>query len=304
MRFFSTLVLLPALVKAFAPVPVHRGMGVRLLPPLTNKVTDVADDIVERSENALDKVDDIVINRAMRFVDHAPVLATLFYYGKQAASTKFGIDAAPDVFASAVATPALLAVPSWVYYVWPVISIIQLASVAKSALDDDGNELSQGDISALAVSNICAAKALTSSNPLIYLALTSIVSAAPLRGASNNDVTLHNAAFQIMSSFTAVASILVGTAMLPQWLPFFDGKAELTATIGVGLYYFLAYRDANTTVKKSVNAGVIGAIIWNRLATAGIALTKGSLLSVSLLSAVYVAYVAFDSLRKDVTSDD
>lgn len=302
MRFFATLVLLPALTWAFAPVPVHRGMSVRL-PPLTNKVTDATDDIIERAESALDKVDDVVVNRAMRFVDHAPVLATLFYYGKQAASTNMGIDAAPAVFASAVATPALLAVPTWIYYIWPAVSVIQLASVAKSALDDDGNELSQGDISALAVSNICAAKALTSSNPLIYLALTSIVSAAPLRGASSTDVTIHNAAFQIMSSFTAVAAILAGVAQLPTWLPFFDGKGELTATIGVALYYLIASRDANTTVKKAVNAGVLGGIIWGRLATAGIALTKSSLLSVSLLSAVYVAYVAFDSLRKDVTSD-
>jgi hypothetical protein len=199
-----------------------------------------------------------------------------------------------------VASP--LAIPGWSAYIWSIIAVCQLASVAKSALADDSNDLSQTDISTLAASNFAAAKAISSAgNPLAYTAALALVSGYGARkGNAGGDVTLHNAAIQLMSSFATVLTVMGGVSALAARIGLLDGRTEIVRTVAVGAYYLVATRKGNTTVKKTVNAAIIGGYLWARMAASGVAFSTSSLLSVSLVGAAYVTFVAVMQVKDAV----
>jgi len=290
----SVLFLLPALVSAFAPVrPQIRTYSTRLME---NAVADTCEDVVSKTEDALGKADEYVLSRALRFVNHAPVLVTLGGFAKAAGSSKYGVDAAASTFK--YASPAGLALPVWLGYAWPVICVAQIASVLKSSLASDGDELSQRDISVLAVANVAATRALTSATPLRWLAATSVISGYPARNGGDGDVTIHNAALQLMSSFTGAMTVLGAAARLPDVIPFLAGQAEITAGIGLAAYYVLATRKNNGTVKRLVNAGIIGGILASKIAGGALKLTASNLLSVGTLVTAGTAFVAVEAIRR------
>lgn len=279
---------------AFAP------LHIRALPKTIakNQVTSIVDTINTKAEDTIGKADDLLISRAMRFADHAPILFTLKALVDKAGASRWGIDVAPSAF-SGVGTA--LSIPTSVFNIWALICVCQLASVAKSALADGGNELSQADITATAIANIMATTAIGSATPLRSTALTALMSGYALRrNGADGAVTIHKAPLQLMSSFTTVLTVLGGVSALAARLPILNGRTEIVSTLGVGAYYVLATRNGNGTVKKAVNAGVLGGILYARLAASGIALTTSSLLSVSLVATLYVAYEAAKKLKNAI----
>lgn len=296
MKFSLCLLLLPAMASAFAPQPHLSRPSSAVI--LKNAVTDVTDDVLSKTEELIGKGDKVVMKRAMRIVDHAPILYTLRMLAEKAGdASKFGINMAP---VAPVASP--LAIPGWSAYIWSIIAICQLAAVAKSALADDSNDLSQADISTLAVSNLAAAKAIGSGgNPLAYTAALALVSGYGARqGNASGDVTLQNAAIQLMSSFATVLTVMGGVSALAARIGLLDGRTEIVRTVAVAAYYLLAVRKDNTTVKKAVNAGIIGGYMWARMAASGIAFSTSSLLSVSLVGAAYVTFISVMQVKNAV----
>ena len=136
----SLLFLLPVASLAFAPdasvvVHPHRGGDIAL----RSELDDAADNIVENTEKYVGKVDDLVLNRAMRVVDHAPAFYTLKALADAGgiSATLSGITSNPEAFTG---LGTALSVPTVSFNVWAAICAIQALSLAKSALANDENE--------------------------------------------------------------------------------------------------------------------------------------------------------------------
>ena len=295
MRFF-VIALLPALAVAFAPVSrlqtyptIFTSTSPRFM---ANEVEELANDVTSKAEDVLEKVDNNIVKRGIRLLNHVPIVFTLRELGRAVSSTRFGIDAAPSAFAGAVSSPALLSLPNYVFYAWPLVAIAQLAEVSVSALAGDQSELSQTDITVLSVANLAAAQAIASARPLPWLAAAGILSAYPLRqgGRSSDETSLLSTSFQLMSSFAVVTSLLTVMARASGALPDFRFKGEVVSSAALFLYYAVVNRDGNGLVKRAVNFGTIAAITASRLLAIGGLTTE--LLSVSLLGAVGVSWVA------------
>lgn len=296
----SLLFLLPVASLAFAPVRVPSAVPMRSLVVTRNEVDDACEKITDKTEDVLDKADSMVLGRAMRFVDHAPILVTLKALAEKAGSSKWGIDASASAFTG---LSTALAVPTWCFNIWALVAVAQIASVAKSALAEDQNELSQKDISTTALSNFLAARTIGSSCALGDTALTAVVSGYALRkNANDGAVTIHSAAMQLVSSFTTVLTVLGTISWAAAQLPFMDGRTELVSGLGIAAYYIMATRGGNGTVKKAVNAGIIGGILYARLAEGvSFTLSTANLFSgITLVGTAYVAYEAINRLRKAV----
>lgn len=287
----SVLFLLPAVAFSFAPLqPVPFQSKTRLF----NVVTEVASDITSKTETVIGKADNMILKRAMRIVNHLPAVVTLKCFAEAAGSSKYGVDIAASTFS--YASPDLLSVPTWLGNVWPVICVAQIASLAKSALASDSDEVDQGGISALAFANFGATKALTSATPLRWVLATSILSGYSARNGGDGDLTVHTAASQLMSSITTAMTILGGVAALPNLVPFLSGQPEILAGVGLAAFYSLATRDGNGLVKKIINAGVIGGILASKIAEGALKLTFDNLFSVGTLVTIGTAYVAYEAL--------
>ena len=123
MRFSSTLfvslALLVATSNGYAPrAPVSAAARSPLFASIVAEPAiahDVADNVSSKIQTVLEKADDLLLNRAMRFVNHAPIIVTLTALLKQVGSTRFGLDIAPS--ALSIASPAGLAVPTWYVHV-------------------------------------------------------------------------------------------------------------------------------------------------------------------------------------------
>jgi len=298
MRVISSLILLPALASAFAPTSPAFTSKVSTTR-VYNEFTDLCDTTTTKVEDAVGQVDSLALKRVMRFADHAPVLFTLSALGTKLASTKFGIDAAPAALqAASIAT----SIPTYFYYVWPVISICQLASVAKSSLNADANELSQGDITALTVANIVATRAMSAANPLRWAIALPIISGFSSRSSGGGEMTIHNAALQLMSSFTTIAAILAAASALPSVMPFLAGKTEITSAIGLFAYYINTMRAGNTKIKTVLNAAIVTGMLWTKIASGGLSMTTSSILSLSTATLVGTGYIAYEALMKAKTA--
>ena len=99
-------------------------------------------------------------------------------------------------------------------------------------------------------------------------------------------MTIHNSSLQVMSSFTTVLTILATISKTASYVPFLAGKESVIALAGYYAYYALVTREDNGTVKKSVNAGIIGGILWNKITTG--ALNFGSIGAVLSMSSVHM----------------
>ena len=207
---------------------------------------------------------------------------------------------APEAF-TGLATA--LRVPTWCFNVWAVAAIAQLASVAKSALSSDRDELSQADITSSAVSNWAATRMVGSSNPLRDTVVAAIVSGYAMRNQNaDGAVNVHNASTQLIASFTTTLAILGTISAAVARVSFLQDIPEMTTLLGVAAMYVINARSGNGTVKKAVNGGIIAGILYDRLvAGVNFAFTGASIMSnLALLGMAVVATDSLNNLRKAV----
>lgn len=303
------LLLLPVATMAFAPdaarvttshpyTTVGRGGEVAL----KNGLDDAAEKIVSTTEEYVGKADDIVLKRVMRVVDHTPAFVTL-----KALADAGGISASMSGIAcNAGAFTGLntaLSVPTASFNVWAAVCAFQALSLAKSALASDGNELSQSDITAMTAANWVAARAVGSANPLRDTLLTALISGFAVRnGSAGGDATIHSASLQLMSSFTTVLSVLGLVNAVASKIPIVSDNANVIKLLGIASYYVMVTREGNGTVKKTVNAGILGGMLVAAIKSGvSAAFTVESLLTnVGLLGLGYVAFDGVNRLKKAV----
>jgi len=259
-----------------------------------NSVDDICTDVTSKTETLLGKLDEFVLNRAMRIVNHAPALYTLKELGAAAGSSSYGIDAAAS--ALSISAPAMLSVPAWTGNALRIACIAQLASIAKSVLASE-DELDQGDITALTAANLVAAKAI-SAGGLKWTALTAAVTGYGARNGADDGFNIKTASMQVLSSFFAVSTIFGVVDAIPSYVPLLSGQTEVVAGLGLLAYYGASNRDGNSTTKKVINAAVIGGMLWSKVAGGALALTSSNLLQVGTLVTAGTAYVAYGAIMK------
>lgn len=303
----ASLLLLPAAAVAFAPVSPIVVSPTRASTVTLHDALDDVDDAVKKIEDTTEKyagkADDLVLNRAMRFANHAPILVTLKALADKAgmsATLTGSVTANPGAFAG---LSTALSVPTWCYNVWALAALSQLASVAKSALASDSDELSQADITATAVSNFAAVRMIGSANPLRDTIITALVSSYALR--NNNaagDVTVHNASTQLVASFTTTLAVLGTVSAAVARIPFLSDIPELSTLLGVASMYIINKRADNGTVKNAVNGGILAGMLYNRvIGGLSFALTGASLMStITLFCLASVTTGAVNQVRKAV----
>ncbi|KAL7490671.1 hypothetical protein ACHAWT_000222 [Skeletonema menzelii] len=304
------LFLLLPIVTAFAPeaslVNTHRHPSVARGGDvaLKNELDTAAEKIISTTEEYVGKADDVVLNRVMRVVDHAPAFVTL-----KALADAGGMDVLgtfilwnpstwkcnADAFAG---LSTALSVPNAFYNIWGAICAFQALSLAKSALASDSNELSQADITATTAANWVATRAIGSANPLRDTILTAIVSGYAVRnGSAGGDATLHSASLQLMSSFTTVLAVLGLVNAVAAKIPFVADNVGVINIVGILASYAMVTRDGNGKVKKGVNAFLIPWMLLNALKEGvSFSLTLGSLLTNAGL--VGLGYVAVESVTR------
>ena len=222
------------------------------------------------------------------------MIVTLGALLEQLESTKFGFDIAPS--ALSIATPAGLgAIPTWIGYALPVVVVSQVASILRSSLREDEDELSQEDISASAVSNFALARALQAPSTVNW-AVAAIASGYYARKHGSDDPSMTNLSLQVTSSLASVATVLGVATKLPNVVPILQGRETVTALVALLGYLGLASREGNGTVKKVVNAAVIGGVLVSKIASG--ALNVSNLLRVDTLVTAATAYVAAVSIDK------
>lgn len=300
---FSLVFLLPATL-AFSPSHLPGRTAIRQPSTLVtrNELDDVCEKVTSTTEEYVGKADSLILSRAMRVVDHAPMLCTL-----KALTDKAGISASIKGITSDPAAfggiSTALAVPTWCFNVWTLIAVAQVASAARSILVADGNELSQADITANTAANFVAARTIGSSSPLKDTILTALVSGYALRvGSSSGSVDIHKAGMQLMSSFTTVLAVLGVVEAVASHIPILSGQAQIIRLFGVLSYYGVATRDGNGTVKKAVTGGVAAGMLYAAV-SGGISISASitSVLSnVGTIGLAYVAYQAVNRARKAI----
>lgn len=297
------LLLLPVATMAFAPAArvtishryttVGRGSEVAL----KNELDDAAEKIVSTTEEYVGKADDIVLKRVMRVVDHAPAFVTLKALADAGgiSASMSGIACNAEAFAG---LSTALSVPTACFNVWTAVCAFQALSLAKSALASDGNELSQADITAMTAANWVAARAVGSSNPLRDTLLTALFSGFAVRnGSAGGDATIHSAALQLMSSFTTVLAVLGLVSTVASKIPIVSDNANVIKLLGIASYYIMVTREGNGTVKKTVNAGILGGMLVAAIKSGvSVAFTAESLLTNAGL--LGLGYVAFDGVKR------
>mmetsp|Transcript_2776 Transcript_2776/g.8162 ORF Transcript_2776/g.8162 Transcript_2776/m.8162 type:complete len:310 (+) Transcript_2776:66-995(+) len=298
----SALILLPATALAFAPQqPVSLFPTSRVSKVALRDVRDDFDDAVKKIEDTTEdyvgKADELVINRGMRLANHFPVLITLKALADKAgmsASINGGIVAAPEAFGG---LSTALSVPTWCFNVWALAAVAQLASVAKSALSSDRDELSQADITSGAVSNWAAARMVGSANPLRDTIVAAVVSGFAMRNQNaDGAVNIHTASTQLIASFTTTLAILGTISAAVARIAFLQDIPEATTLLGVAAMYVINARAGNGTVKKTVNSGIIAGILYNRLLQ-GVTFAFNGASIMSNLGLLAMATVATDSLN-------
>ena len=104
------------------------------------------------------------------------------------------------------------------YNIWAVCAVLQLCSVLRSALAERKDELSQADITSMAVTNFFVARMVGSSNALRDTVLAAVVAGHAVRnnlGASSGyKVTLHSVPVQLSSAFLTITATLGVVAAL------------------------------------------------------------------------------------------
>jgi hypothetical protein len=249
-------------------------------------------------ERVFKDADGAVVNRLVRIANHIPTLITIYYFGL-ISSAMMGMN--PSSIGPATLTsvltkrvgpttqaafsslfPTLVTPASFVFLIWPFISVTQLVTLGVSALGPGKLPLfSQSELSSLSLANLCAtawlfisSQATGASVPLgsfLVLPAVAIFSGYPLRRRANKlearKLTGKNFIFQVYSSFTTLASLLAFAVELLYGgrIPFFAGKEELVALIYLVLFFDVGYATNNSFVKRAVCLFAISGILWNRL---------------------------------------
>jgi len=172
--------------------------------------------------------------------------------------------------------PTMITPASFVFLVWPIISVLQLLTVVTSAIYPSDDEfLTQTDLSALTLANLCSSFwLLASSNAragflpissFLILPLVPLFSAYPLR----NKPKYLLPAFQLFSSFTTLASFLALTVELQYGgrIPFIGSvPGEIAGLVFLGLYSGASLAVKNKSVtKRLVNFGALSGIVYKRI---------------------------------------
>lgn len=295
MRIIATFFLLPLLTAAFTPQqPVVRSALFQRDAALVTEpaaLNEFNGGVTSKVESALGLADDLVLKRLMRFVNHAPVVVTLGNLLNQLGSAKYGLDIAPS--ALSIASPAGLAIPQWIGYSLRVAAVAQMAAVLRSSLAEDSDELSQGDISSIAVSNVALGRALADGSPINW-AIAAVASGFSARNGGDEEASLTNLSTQVTTAITSVAAVMGLATTLPSVVPLLQGQEQVTALLGLGGFLALSDRDGNNTVKKVVAACVSGGMLVSKIA--GGALNVGNLLRLDTVVTAGVAYVAAFSI--------
>lgn len=347
----SVLLLLPVAVVPFSSGPS------RVLLPVPTKLVKHPDAfrsptamwatgpgrlIKEAEESFRDRVRDTInlidrraMKRAIRIGNHLPALLSLSYFGLismnmggMSAMTSESPLAAALVrplgsttsaqFSAFFPTPVTPA--SFVFFVWPIISVLQLLTVGASALRYGKPLLSQVDLTSLSLANLAATAWLVVSSQtlegglrlasFLILPLVPLLSGFPLRALRKDSKTTKwaNVVFQLFSSFTTIASFLALAVELQHGgrVPFLKDRGEVVAALFLAMYGFLIRLPGQGEVKRVVNAGAIAGIVFKRLAD-GVTWRKS--LSVSFLGSCAVAVVAFKNLitksdENDISASD
>ncbi|KAL7498731.1 hypothetical protein ACHAWT_006706 [Skeletonema menzelii] len=265
-------------------------------------IDGVGEKVIDTTEEYVKKADDVILGRVMRIMDHAPAfvtLKTLADAGGISASLS-SIVSHPETFKAAGLDMAL-DVPTMSFEIWTLICIFQALSLAKSALANNGNELSQSDITALAMSNWVAARAIGSENPLLDTIIVALVSGYALRnnGNASGDATIHNTSLQLMSSFTTVLSVLGSVAWVSHKIPLLADSASVVGLLGLASYHVMATREGNGTVKMFVNAGILfGMLLGAMEGGFDLSVTPENLMkTVSRIGTAYVAWEGIERFR-------
>ena len=249
----------------------------------------------ESRPRPLETFDSLVLSRAVRIANHAPALGSLSYFGlismtmmqmspmaATAATLRAVItrgvgptsNAAFSAMFSTFVTPA-----NFVFLIWPVISVLQLLTLASSALRS-GPPLKQADLTALTIANGFATLwLLASSNSLkgvlplaslLTLPFVPLFSGLPLR-SNAPPRGLDKIVFTVFSSFTTLASFLALAVELQYGyrVPIFGTlPAEVAACAFVGLTGAVVAQPKRSLGKKLVNLLALTGILVRRVGSA------------------------------------
>jgi len=288
----------------------------------------------------LEIVDKNILKRLLRVVNHLPTLMSLSYFGlvSMASMMSMGPMAAAGPAQATLASvltrvvgsttnaqfaamfPTLVTPAPFVFLVWPTIAALQLLTVTVSAIypSDEEEILTQNDLSALTIANLCStawlissSNAMTGSLPIgsfLILPLVPIFSGYTLRNKPQYILW----AYQLFSSFTTIASILAFTVELQHGgrIPLI-GKltAEAAACVFLSLYSAVTLGvKQKSGVKRVINVFALTGILVRRI---GDVMTGGSsllasigslLLSVSFLGSIGCWYWSLKELFSKQTS--
>mmetsp|Transcript_29480 Transcript_29480/g.43703 ORF Transcript_29480/g.43703 Transcript_29480/m.43703 type:complete len:281 (-) Transcript_29480:91-933(-) len=221
--------------------------------PKTTALKTVAID-ADTVDATLKITDDTFLSRIIRIGNHIPAFGSIAYFGLISMASMMGMSSVGDTpgtltyaltkfvgsttnSAFSAFFPSFITPPNFIFLIWPFISVVQLGTVAISALSPGKPVLSQDDLTSLSAANVAATGWLIVSSrasaevlPLgsfLVLPLVPILSAFPLRrkdedkvsGASaSTALTLRNFVFQVYSSFTTIAAFL-GTYICDSFPP-------------------------------------------------------------------------------------
>lgn len=173
--------------------------------------------------------------------------------------------------------PTFVTPAPFVFLVWPVIAISQLLTVTLSIIypSDEGEILSQNDLSSLTLANLCSAAWLISASNAIpgSLPISSflLLPLVPLCCGYNlrNKPKYILWSFQLFSSFTTIASILAFAVELQHGgrIPFIGTiGAELAACVFLSVYSIIALSvKQKSLVKRLVNFLALSGILVRRV---------------------------------------
>mmetsp|Transcript_19213 Transcript_19213/g.41543 ORF Transcript_19213/g.41543 Transcript_19213/m.41543 type:complete len:285 (-) Transcript_19213:1787-2641(-) len=274
-----------------------------VIAPISGACAEVSD----RTEEVLERTDDLIVTRLMRFANH---LAALFMLktllDKAGIILELGALEIKGSLAGAFdGMPADLQIAAWCYNIWAVFAILQICSVARSILAD-ADELTQADITSVAVTNFFIARMIGSPTPLRDALLAAVVAGHAMR-TTKVGITLHTAAVQLASAFlttvatlgvvAAVASVLPDIPVVGEYLP------NLGPFLSVVAMHGITNREDNGTIKEIVNGCILAGMAYDAVIVEGVsfALDVDTILgNITLVFLLYVTYQALDNARRAI----
>ena len=192
------------------------------------------------------------------------------------------------------------------YNIWALCVLLQLASVVRSALADK-DELTQGDVTAMAATNFFVARMVGSDAPLQSTVLAALVTGYAMRnnvGASSAAKTsLHTASVQLASAFlttSATLGVVAFLAALIPSIPIVGGYVpDVSTLLAVVAMHGITNRAGNGSLKEIVNGVILTGMALNAIKGGiDLSLDFDSVLSnVTTAFLLFVTYQAVDNAR-------